>query len=423
MISYQAARQIIQDKAVLLGTDCVPLKEAMNRVLAKNVVSNLHLPPFTNSAMDGYVLNAADVNKKQLTCVGRIAAGDAAPTQTLALGTCMEIMTGAPVPIGGDTVIPVENTLIDGDIVQVQKSVKAHAHVRLRGEDVSKDMPLIVSGTWLTAQHISMLAATGVANVTVRRRPKVALLTTGNEVVADINQPLEDGQIYNSSLYYLQAVLPQFGAEIVHTVILKDDPNIAKKDITTALEQNPDIIISTGAVSAGRYDFIPPLIEELGGEIYFHKVFQRPGKPILVAQLKQGMWWLGLPGNPVATMVGLRFLGGTLLRGLLGLPIEEPLMAQLVSSAKSKKGFTHFLKAHTFMHNGTLCVDVLEGQASFMLNPLLKSNAWVEVLEEKERLNVKDIARVYPLLWPEIQGALLNQYQNGEEKNDNKNAA
>lgn len=424
MISYQEAQQSIQQMVTPLEVEIIPLEKGLNRVLVNSVTSNLNLPSFSNSAMDGYVFNASDINKKTLKCVGSIAAGDTASSTSLTEDTCIEIMTGAPIPLRGDTVIPVENTSIDEHgVMHINRSVLAKANVRLAGEDIEKGAELMRAGTWITAQHISLLAAVGVAEVTVQKRLQVVVLTTGNEVVADLNKPLNQGQIYNSSLYYLKAVLPQLGVDIIHTAVLQDDPTMAKQEILNALEKKPDVIITTGAVSMGKYDFIPPLIEKLKGDILFHKVALRPGMPLLVGQVPccsegaKKTWWLGLPGNPVATMVGLRFLGSTVLRGLLGLPTEKPARATLTSDARSKMGFRHFQKARFFMKDGNFSVDVLKGQASFMLSPLLKSNAWAVLDEETTQLTVGEKVDIYPLLWPEVQPFL----QQEESKNAIKN--
>ncbi|MDD9912079.1 MAG: molybdopterin molybdotransferase MoeA [Alphaproteobacteria bacterium] len=412
MISYQQACDCIAARAASLETEIVPLAEALHRVLAVNIVSKVSLPSFANSAMDGFVCRTEDVDSPNLICVGKVAAGDTVPEKPLNVGTCLEIMTGAPVPQNGTTVIPVEQVEREGDMVHVLVPPKAGQHVRLSGEDIRQGEALLAAGTLLQASQVGMLAAIGQADIIVHRQPRVAVLTTGNEVVADLKATLEAGQIYNSSLYYLQAMLPQLGAKVVYTAVLPDDVALAEEAFKTALAKNIDMIMTTGAVSAGKYDFVPALWEKMGGETLFHKVAQRPGKPILVGY-KNNSWLLGLPGNPVSTMAGLRGLGSVLLRTLQGLPQEQFIEAKLVSTVSSKAGFTHLQKAELFHQDGEACVSVSGAQASFQLKPFVTANAWVVVPEDKKCLAIGETVKVMPHVWPELTGF----QQQGEWKN------
>jgi len=229
-----------------------------------------------------------------------------------------------------------------------------------------------------------VLAALGVARIGVRRKPRVALLSTGAELVADASLPLGPGQIYASNASYLEASLRALGAEVITSVALGDDAQAFAAQIRRLADQ-ADLVLSTGAVSMGRRDFIPASLQAMGARLLFHKAAIRPGKPILAARLQEGALFVGLPGNPIATAVGLRYYVVPLLRAMLGMPAETPLRASLAAPIRVAKGLRHFLKARLRQSSDSgLIAELLEGQQSYRMGSLLQANAWVALPEDAD---------------------------------------
>lgn len=403
MIGYDEALAIVIGHCAVLPHERIPAPRALGRVLATAVASTDDLPPFDNSAMDGFALPAGSgvlAAGTEFVVAGVLAAGDGAID---AVGGACEIMTGAGVPDGLDTVVPVEQVrVVERDArnrprrIRLLADVAPGQHLRRRGEDVARGAQVMAAGQWLQAPHLAMLAALGVATVDVVRRPRVALIATGRELVDDPAHPLAPGQIRDSNGPLLAARLAAAGAEVVYRRVVGDEPREFGAAVQAALAAGADAVLSTGAVSMGRYDFVPDALRGLGARIHFHKVRIRPGKPLLFAQLAGGQPYFGLPGNPVAGAVGLRFLVEPALRGLLGLPPERPLRAPLADPAGKPVPMRRHLKARLVCDEaGRLRVRVLAGQESFRIAPLLQSNAWAVIAEDAGDVPVGGLVDVY----------------------------
>lgn len=405
MISFAAAQTLLQQAAVLLPSESVALAEALGRISAEPVRGRETIPPFANSAMDGFAVCADDLDAAATTAVtlpvrGLTAAGDAPATCDNARGTAWRIMTGAPLPAGAegaryDSIVPIEHVelLDNGGHIRLTEPVTRGQHVRAAGEDFARDEEVLATGTRITPFHVAALATTGIGTVSVRRRPQVAHFATGNELIADANQPLQPGQIRNSNSPFLSAVLAQHGAVVRYGGQLRDEAALVAAQLRALIagkpgslldgQTLPDVILTTGAVSAGDFDFVPQVIRELGGEIIFHKVSIKPGKPILFAKLPNGSYFFGLPGNPVSTAIGFRFFVLPLLRALQGLAEPAPAWAALSGDLrKPKADWRHFLKAQLFVDgDGLLRVRAHSGQESHKIKPLLATDVWL-VLDE-----------------------------------------
>ncbi|TAL29729.1 MAG: molybdopterin molybdenumtransferase MoeA [Alphaproteobacteria bacterium] len=407
MISYVEALSMIraQGGKSRLDTETVPVEEISGRICAAEVRAPMANQPFDNSAMDGFALRAEDVmaavndNPVVLEMIGHIAAGGEMASRTPAKGQCYEIMTGAPVPPGCDTVVPVEKTEKDktGRIIIRSPAAKGD-NIRLAGHDFAVGDRVLEPGMTLQPGHVLALATLGIPAVEVLRRPRAALISTGLEVVDDLSAGLGAGQIYNSTGPYLRAVLPQMGMKLEFLGTVADDAPLYRSKLLKAAGDGCDIIVSTGAVSAGVHDFVPSVLREIGAEIFFHKVAIRPGKPVLFAKLPNGGPFLfGLPGNPVSTAVGLRFFVYPLLRALQGLEPEVPGYARLSEDYKKKKAdLRFFLRAQLGnSKDGANEVKILRDQQSFMVSPFLKSDVWA-VLPEDDSLNAAgDVIEIY----------------------------
>lgn len=402
MVSYEEALNIIRRavSGIVLPTELIDVFAVHGRVSAEDIISPLSIPPFDNSAMDGYAVRTGDFKNGTtvLNLKSRIIAGDTVDGLEMTAGDCCEIMTGAVVPFGADAIIPVEQSSRDGDNISFSVMPEAGDHIRRRGSDFLQGSAVLECGTLLGVQHVLPLASLGIGKIAVYCQPKIAFIPTGLEIIDQLDKPLEDGKIYNSNLPYAMAFLCELGAEVLPQATIRDDPAQFQTAIKKLLADKVDLIISSGAVSAGSHDFIRSSLESMGAEILFHKVAIKPGKPVLFAKLPNGALYLGLPGNPVATAAGLRFFVQPLLEALTNQPSVPPVFARLKTPFKRKAGLRLFLKAKTSVSaEGVLEVEFLDGQESYKTAPFLAMNAWAVILEEFASLGVNDLIAVFPL--------------------------
>jgi molybdopterin molybdotransferase len=396
-----------------LPAQAVPVAAAMGRVLAVPVLAPGALPPFDNSAMDGYALGGgaealAAGSEWPIEGEGEQAAGDGLAR---AQRGAWEIMTGARLPEGLDRVIPVEQTerLEAPPRVRLLANVAAGENVRSAGSDVPAGETVLAAGTVLAPQHLMLLAALGVDRVTVAERPRVAVLCTGRELVDDPSLPLASGQIRNSNGPFLTARLPRAGAEVAHIETVGDEVDAFLAAFARARAAGARVVVSTGAVSMGRYDFVPEALQRLGAEAIFHKLAIRPGKPLLFARLPDGTLFFGLPGNPIAVAVGLRFFVEPALRTMLGLPHEVPWRVPLAADYAKKPRLRFHLKARVALDaQGRLAAQLLPGQESYRIRPLADANAWVVVPLDASALpagTLVDVCGLGHLESPDIGGS------------------
>lgn len=407
MISFEDARKIVWETARkrTLETENIFLEEIPGRICAQELSAPLNIQPFDNAAMDGFAVRRSDLAEASeelpvtLQKTGIIAAGDPVPKQSLLTGSCVQIMTGAPVPPNAEAVVPVEQVKIQGDQIDFSSCPEEEAHIRRAGEDFSKGDVLLRPGQKLHTAHILPLATLGISKVNVYKKPRAAFLSTGLELIDDLSAPLKPGQIYNSNHHYALAFLKELGIDCIKNATIKDNPEDFAKTLLALNNENLDFIISSGAVSAGEFDFVKKSLEQAGAEILYHKIKIKPGKPNLLARLPNGTLYFGLPGNPVATAVGLRFLLDHAVRAMTGQQAETPLQARAMNKFSKRAGLQMFLKGKAeSWEDGNVTVDIIDGQASFMVSPFLNMNMWVSVPEDIEELKAGDVADVYPLL-------------------------
>jgi molybdopterin molybdotransferase len=406
MISVQEAQAIVRAQCARLDAESVALRDGVGRVLARTLASPVDLPPFDNSAMDGFALRSAGTvlaSGAEFIVQGEQAAGDSI---VAADGHgAWEIMTGARVPDGLDAVVPVEqvevlarNQAQRPTRIRLLAGVPPGQHVRRAGEDIAQGEAALLVGSWLTPAHALLAAGLGFATLDVVRRPRVAVLCTGRELVDDPALPLQPGQIRNSNGTFLALRLAAAGAEVVWQETVPDETEVFLAAVQRALQAGAELVLSTGAVSMGRYDFVPPALRRIGAEILFHKLAMRPGKPLLFARLREGPLYFGLPGNPVSAAVGLRFFVEAALRVQLGLPQERGWRLPLAHEVHKKVGFRWQQKARLQLsRDGHWSVGLLRGQESFRTQPLLAANAWVSLPETAESLPSGASVEVYAL--------------------------
>ena len=408
MIEYAKALQIIATTAATLPVEQITLDAASGAVVAADHPSPSAVPPFDNSAMAGFPVRAADTGAAtedapvKLEVIGMVTAGESPTGDSGAADTAWEIMTGAPVPTGYDGVIPVEQVEVERDTtgkpiaIELRQSVHAGRNLRKSGEDFAAGDALVTEGQFIQANQIMGLAATGVSEISGRRAARVAAITTGNELT-DTDDTLEPGKIHDSNGPYLEAAISSIGAASAGVYRTGDsaDELIA---LIEKLQDKTDVILTTGGVSAGRMDFVPMALEQLGADILFHRVAIRPGKPVLFARLPNGTLVFGLPGNPIAVAVGLRFFVIPSLRQMQGLPDETYLTARLKSPVKKKQGLRFFGKAQAMGNaEGQLEVELLPGQESFKISPLMTANCWLIAEEHSDDLEAGSLVKIAPL--------------------------
>jgi molybdopterin molybdotransferase len=345
-----AERLIIERVAPVGECETVTLREALGRVLAEDIIAPVNVPPFDNSAVDGYAVRAANLDangETRLTVVDRVAAGhDAA--HALQAGEAIRIFTGAPMPAGADTVFMQEDCRIDGVVVVVPPGLKLGANRRLAGEDMRAGAVALPAGRRLAVQHVALAAALGLTALKVRRRVRVALFSTGDEIVEPGTQ-LPRAALYDSNRYLLAGLIARLGAEVTDLGILSDDPQQLAHAIAKAAEDH-DLVLTSGGVSTGEADYVRSAIQSIG-RIVFWRVAIKPGRPVAMGVVPAGKTghsaaFVGLPGNPVAVFVTFVRVVRPLLLRLAG-ALPEPLIAMPARSAfsyKKRKGRREYVR-------------------------------------------------------------------------------
>jgi len=340
MISVAEAIEIVKQQTHVLETERVRLDQVLGRVLAEDVIADSDLPPFDRSQMDGYAVRAEDVRTApvRLRIVGESAAGKGWH-QELAEGQAVRIMTGAPVPAGADSVQQVELTheLKDGSVVELLETVEAGKSIVKRGAEIQAGEAVLSAGAKINAAMMAVLAAFGYANVQVFRKPRVAILATGTELVAVDQKPGQD-QIRDSNNYSISAYAELAGAVVERMPLTGDETSLLKTQIAAATECC-DLIVTSGGVSMGVYDVTKAALKELDAEIFFERVALRPGKPTVFARLPNGALVFGLPGNPVSVSVTFNLFARTALLALQG-ATEPTLKRETAALARAVKGTT-----------------------------------------------------------------------------------
>ena len=397
MILYEEAVQRMVSRLPELETEPIRVSESLGRIVAGDIFSSENIPSFNNSAMDGYAFRFFD--KKALSSpekykvLGTIAAGDDI-TQLRATheDETWEIMTGASIPLDCDSVIKVEETCRNGNEVVFTATPKRGNNVRKAGEDFLDGDLVIQQGTKMFPEHVMALAALGIEQIKAIKKPRIGVISTGAEL--STGSHLGPGKIRNSTAPFLMAELAMLGVDSKFLGTNSDDPAEFLSVLRHQVEQNVDIVISTGAVSMGKYDFVATVLRDLGAEICFHKTAIRPGKPLLFARLGKTAFF-GIPGNPVSTAVAIRFFVEPYLRALLGQQPEFGQLMTLKNGIKKPDGLRCFFKAQCFLSGENSTVEVLVGQESFKVSPLLAANAWVVLPEAGSWVEAGEKVRVF----------------------------
>lgn len=406
MISVEEALTRILAEIKPLEAIQVPLEEAAGLVLAEDVIAREDIPPFANSAMDGFALLSKDSQPRngkppRLRVTGAVAAGYVAD-HAVEEGCAMRIMTGAPVPPGADTVIQVELTRSDGpesEWVEILQPVEPGNNIRPAGEDMHKGQAILQRGIEISPWGIGILATLGWAKVPVIRRPRVAILSTGDEIV-DVDEQLQPGKIRNSNGYLLEAAVRQAGAEAHRLGVARDTVESLREKLTEALSY--DVILTSGGVSVGDFDYVKDIMQEQG-QMNFWRINMRPGKPVAFGHIS-GIPLLGLPGNPVSSAVTFTLFGLPLLRKMLGHSrLVKPQIDVIVEDGVQDRAMRrHYVRAHVEWRDGHFVARTTGNQGSHIMTSLLNANALLIVPEGGVTLRPGDTAKALMLDWPEV---------------------
>jgi molybdopterin molybdotransferase len=388
MISYLRSQQILKKAPIKISDEFIESANSLNRVLSSNIFSNTNYPAGDNAAFDGFAINSKDsryLNKtspQKFKIIGSMIAGTKPITKRIKKFDTVEIMTGGIVPKGFDTIIPIEQIIFypnkeQPKYIVVDKKINKHQHVRFLGSDYKKNDLIIKKGTIIQPNHILALKTLGIKKIKVKKKPNILFFSTGNEISDNENIPA--WKVRNSNGPYIKSLNNNFLFNFINGGILKDNhETVFKNQIKKMLKSKIDMIVTSGAVSAGKFDFIPSVIKTFKLSNYFKGVAIRPGKPVLFAKIQGKQKALfGLPGNPLSTAACYRFFVHPYMMNILGVQNEKPIKAVLKNSFNKKKHMTQFIKAKlNGTNSGKLELEVLKGQESFRIKSFVHSNIW-----------------------------------------------
>ena len=391
MISVSEAQKLITANSNIIETITVPLYEATGLVSAENMFSTINFPPFDQSAMDGYGFRLKDLDEnKSLTITDEIPAG-VFPTKPLLPNSAVRIFTGAPVPMGCNTIIMQEKvTVVNNQLYINDEQINIGANIRTKGFQTKIGDLVLESKTKITPGVIGYLAGLGFDKIKVFRKPNICVITTGNE----LNNPgntLEPGKVYECNSYSLHAALSDYYINPKKVISVKDN----EVELTQVIKNNIpnfDMIILSGGVSVGDYDFVSKVLENCGVEKIFHKVKQKPGKPLYFGKINNTLIF-GLPGNPSALLSCFYLYISPVIKKMMGLKIENKINLTLANSYSKKAGLTFFLKGKIEENK----VTILQAQESFLMSSFAFANCIVQLDEDKTEFNKGDLVEVYLL--------------------------
>lgn len=382
----QALEKLFSQTQTITCSETIPLTDATQRIAATDIISPINVPPFDNSAMDGYGLRFSEWDgKTPMPIAGKSFAGQ--PMQgELPQGSCVRIMTGAPIPHGVDTVIMQEEAEETAQGILFTGTVKKGSNIRSAGEDIAKGSSVIPAGTLLSTAQLPLIASLGVSTVNVYRRLKVAVFSTGDELQA-VGLPLAEGQIYDTNRFTVRLMLEKLNCEIIDLGVIPDSPEKLKQTFIEA-DKQADLVISSGGVSVGEADYTKQILDELG-QIGFWKLAIKPGKPFAFGKLSSA-WFCGLPGNPVSAALTFYQLVQPLIARLAGhsqwkaparfkVPVTTPL--------KKSPGRLDFQRGVLSVDNhGQLQVATTGHQGSHVFSSFSQANCFIVLERERGRV-------------------------------------
>jgi molybdopterin molybdotransferase len=385
MINYKKAKKILIKSKIKIKDEIINSSKSLSRINTLDIYCSVNYPAGTNAAFDGFAINSKDTDKlnknnsQNFKILKTISAGDNPKINKVKKNITVEVMTGALIPKGFDTIIPIEKIIFEKNkkYIQVNEKIKKNQHIRFAGSDYKKKDLIIKKGTIIQPSHILAFKTLGITKIKVKKKPNILFFSTGNEI--SNNKKIVNWKVRNSNSHYIKSLSKNFMFNFIDGGILRDkDEKLFKKKIEKSIKSKIDIIITSGAVSAGKHDFVPYVIKKLNLSNFFKGVLIRPGKPILFAKLKGFEKAIfGLPGNPISSSACFRFFVYPYLLHILGVKTEKAFKARLKFSYSKNKKIMRFLKAKlTSTNDGKLQIEVLRGQESFRIKSFVESNVW-----------------------------------------------
>ena len=406
MIQYKKALLKLKKNKIKIKSELISAENSLNRISALDINSPNNYPAANNTAFDGFAINSKETNKInnkntiKFRIIKTLAAGDNPKIKKISKFSTIEVTTGAIIRKPFDTVIPIEQIKFFPNSTKpkyiiINKKIKKNNFIRFLGSDFKKGERIIKKGEIVNSQHILAFKTLGVRKILVKKKPRIIFYSTGNEISNKTKVPY--WKVRNSNNYYLKSFLKNLPFNFIEKKILRDNDSIKfKNEIKVNLKSNTDIIITSGAVSAGKFDFIPKIIKNFKLKYFFKGVYIRPGKPIMFAKFKKNKVFFGLPGNPISSAACLRFFVLPFLYLSTGVVENKPIKSKIKNQLIKKKNFTRFIKGKlSFSKKGIAEFEVYKGQESFRIKPFTNSNAWGLFPSGKDKFKKGDFIECY----------------------------
>lgn len=378
MIPVHEAIKILSNNGIAPKSVSTQLSSCLHRVSAAQILAPIDVPGFDNSAMDGYVIQFEDYKTKKSIIVRNEIQAGTHQLHPLGKGEAARIFTGAPIPPNGDTVVPQEDVTVMDGVLHFQKNIDQFAHIRPRGTQTAKGTVVLEANTLLTAEYLGFLATFGINEILVYDTPRVGIIVTGKELIP-AGKSLEPFQIYESNGAYLKLALQSIGIEPVFCKWIDDDQEMLKAFVQNCLNE-VEVLLFTGGISVGDYDFVKPVLETFGVQQQFYKVKQKPGKPLYFGRINNKAVF-ALPGNPSAVVTCFHaYIKPFLNAAMSKTGFESKQYGILMNEYKKKPGLTHFVKARVANNK----VTILPNQLSYQMDAYAKANAFAVLREEQE---------------------------------------
>ncbi|MDC3355264.1 molybdopterin molybdotransferase MoeA [Candidatus Pelagibacter sp.] len=411
MINYKEARKILVRSKIKIKDEIINSSKSLNRINTLDIYSTVNYPAGTNAAFDGFAINSKDTNRlnknnsQNFKILKTISAGDNPKLNKVKKYSTVEVMTGALIPRGFDTIIPIEKIFFDSNnkYIKINNKIKKNQHIRYVGSDYKKKDLIIKKGIIIQPSHVLAFKTLGITKIKVKKKPNILFFSTGNEI--SNNKNIFNWKVRNSNSYYIKSLSNNFLFNYIDGGILRDkDKKLFKKKIEKSIKSKIDIIITSGAVSAGKHDFVPLIVKKFNLSNFFKGVLIRPGKPILFAKFKKlEKAIFGLPGNPISSSACFRFFVYPYLQNILGIKSEKPFKAKLKSDYSKNKKIIRFIKARlTSTHDGKLELQALKGQESFRIKSFVEANVWGLFKDGQSKFKKGDLIDCYSPIGPNI---------------------
>ena len=404
MINYKEAKKILIKSKIKIKDELIESSKSINRINVLDIYCSVNYPAGTNAAFDGFAINSKDTNKlnkdkpQNFKIVKTISAGDNPKLNKIKKYVTVEVMTGALIPKGFDTIIPIEKIIFKSNnkYVSINNKIKKNQHIRYAGSDYKKKDLIVEKGTIIQPSHILAFKTLGITKIKNKKKPNILFFSTGNEISNEKN--INNWKVRNSNSHYIKSLSNNFLFNYIDGGILRDKDNkLFKKKLEKSIKSKIDIIITSGAVSAGKYDFVPSVVKKFKLSNFFKGVLIRPGKPILFAKFKGFEKAIfGLPGNPISTSACFRFFVYPYLLNILGIKSEKPFKARLKKDYSKNEDVIRFIKARlTSTNDGKLELQVLKGQESFRIRSFVEANVWALFKSGQSKFKKRELIDCY----------------------------